>query len=74
MSEASDYLRSLRVPIWCPLCGRIMKGKSTNTYLDHGVCVLCSIHWIEGREQRWKDGWRPSPEEVKAHLDSLASS
>jgi hypothetical protein len=41
-----------------------MKGKSTNTYYDWGVCTFCHIDFIEGREDRWKTGWRPTPEQV----------
>ncbi len=59
--------QSLRVPCWCPQCTLPMKGKSTNTFYSYGVCIVCFIEFIEGREQRWKDGWRPSPEELAAH-------
>ena len=43
-----------------------MKGKSTSTYYDYGVCVNCFIQFIEGRETRWKSGWRPSQEQLEA--------
>lgn len=51
-----------------------MKGKSTGTYLKHGVCVSCSIQFVEGREERWKGGWRPSPEQLKAYRDVIIDS
>lgn len=70
----SDTLRSLRVPIFCPQCSQLMKGKSTNSYFDFGVCVGCKIQFIEGREAKWKDGWRPSEQEVEAYKASLSSS
>jgi hypothetical protein len=57
---------SLKVPCWCPQCQGPMKGKSTNSFYDFGVCIVCFIEFIEGREQRWKDGWRPSTEELAA--------
>lgn len=61
----SDSLSSLRVPCWCPLCGFPMRGsKSTSAFYDFGVCYLCFIDFIEHREQRWRDGWRPTPEQV----------
>lgn len=60
----SEETRSLRVPTFCPLCEGFMKGKSTNTYYDWGVCTFCHIDFIEGREDRWKTGWRPTPEQV----------
>lgn len=68
MSEKEPEYRNLRVPPWCPLCGKPMMGRSTSTYYDFGVCVYCFIQFIEGREQRWKDGWRPSGEQISAYL------
>jgi hypothetical protein len=56
---------SMRVPAWCPQCDSLMKGKSTKTYYDWGVCVLCHIEFIEGREEKWKSGWRPTEEQIK---------
>jgi hypothetical protein len=46
-----------------------MKGnKSTFTFYDYGCCVDCYIFWLETRPeaiQRWKEGWRPSQEEIR---------
>ena len=62
-----------RVPCWCPLCTLIMKGsKSTKTFYDFGVCVNCFIEFIEGREQRWKDGWRPSQEQLNSFMEKIS--
>lgn len=60
---------SLRVPIFCPVCSNLMKGRSTSTYYDYGACVNCFIYFIEGREERWKSGWRPSMGEILAMND-----
>lgn len=54
-----------KVPFSCPLCKRIMRGKSTQTYFKHGVCIDCTINFVEGREARWQTGWRPSEEQVQ---------
>ena len=63
---------SLRVPSWCPLCQNIMKGsKSNNTFYNFGCCVGCFIEFIEGREERWKSGWRPSSEQILQYLKRL---
>jgi len=61
----NDELQKFRVPGFCPICDGMMKGKSTNSYYDWKCCVMCFISFIEGREQRWKDGWRPSPEDIE---------
>jgi len=63
---------SLRVPTFCPLCSLVMKGTRSNfTYYDYGVCVLCKIEFVEGREDRWKNGWRPSQEELERHKKNI---
>jgi hypothetical protein len=58
----------LRVPIFCPVCSGLMKGKSTNSYYNFGCCVDCQIYFLEDRPatiEKWKNGWRPSPEEIE---------
>ncbi len=62
---------SLMVPCWCPVCSGPMKGKSTNTYYDWGCCVLCHIFFVEGREERWKSGWRPSADDLASFEQSM---
>lgn len=57
-------LVELRVPAFCPVCNGLMKGKSTNTFYDYGCCIDCKIFFVEGREERWKAGWRPKPSEI----------
>jgi hypothetical protein len=65
----------LRVPGFCPQCQLLMKSnRSTNSYYDFGVCMLCFIQFIEGREERWRNGWRPSPEEVEALVQSASKN
>ena len=29
------------------------------SYTKFGACYKCYINYIEGREERWKTGWRP---------------
>lgn len=63
--------RSLRVPIRCPICGYLMKGKSTRTWYDCGTCISCYIEFVESREDRWKSGWRPTEEQVSKYLTTV---
>ena len=58
--------QDLRVPLWCPVCSSLMKGKSSLTWYKYKCCIDCVIEWIEGREERWLSGWRPSAEEIAA--------
>lgn len=62
-------LEDLRVPAFCPVCGGLMKGRSTGTYYDWGCCQDCYIYFLEHSAARmvaWRSGWRPPPEQVKA--------
>lgn len=69
----SEEARSLRVPSWCPVCQLVMKGsKSTRSYYDFGCCINCQIEFVDGREQRWKDGWRPSPEQLASFVEKIS--
>jgi hypothetical protein len=61
--------KKLTVPICCPICEFLMKGKSTNTYYDWGCCMSCFLEFIDGREQRWRDGWRPKEEQLSKFVD-----
>lgn len=59
------------VPICCPLCESLMKNRDDEVaFIDFGCCHLCALLWAHPRRQAWKDGWRPSIDEVK-HAVSL---
>lgn len=51
-----------------------MKGRSTGSFYKYGCCVNCEIEFIEGREQRWLGGWRPTAEQVNAYQARLSES
>ncbi len=53
---------SLRLPAFCPICEFYLRDH--RTYWTWGCCELCFIEFVEDREQRWRDGWRPSAEEI----------
>lgn len=63
-----DVMKDIKVPIRCPFCGYLMKGKSTNTWYDWKCCMDCYIEFIESREDRWKSGWRPTQEQIDSYL------
>lgn len=70
----SLLLEELKVPAFCKVCGGLMKGKSTYTHYDYGCCIDCYVFWLEGRPEsikRWKDGWRPSPDEIQRMVEFM---
>ena len=44
----------------CPVCNVYSFKSRDDVYMSKfGCCEKCYIQWIEGREERWKKGWRP---------------
>tara|TARA_Y100000114_G_C11756672_1_gene327208 strand:+ start:593 stop:967 length:375 start_codon:yes stop_codon:yes gene_type:complete len=45
----------------CPICSTYSFSSKDDVYmLKFGCCFKCYIQHIEGRETRWKSGWRPN--------------
>ncbi len=48
----------------CPVCGSFPRKSMDDIYLvKFECCSQCYFQYVEGREERWIDGWRP--DEVK---------
>lgn len=44
----------------CQTCGKFFTDASDNIYLlKFECCQQCYILYVEDREERWKNGWRP---------------
>ena len=44
----------------CPTCNTYSFKSVDDLYMTKfDCCYKCYIQWIEGREERWKLGWRP---------------
>ena len=49
----------------CPICSRIILSEFDEVaILKYECCYSCYIDFVEGRENRWKEGWRPDKESV----------
>lgn len=47
----------------CPICDKYLTGTQDNVYiLKWDCCSSCYIKWVEGREARWLQNWRPTRE------------
>jgi phage FluMu gp28-like protein len=45
----------------CPVCETYSFDKRDDLYVNKFECCwMCYIQWVEGREERWKKGWRPN--------------
>lgn len=47
----------------CNICNKYMLSSKDKVFLFKWECCnKCYIEWVEGREERWKQGWRPTEE------------
>ena len=45
----------------CPVCGTYSISTEDDVYMSKFECCHdCYIQYVEGREERWKTGWRPN--------------
>ena len=45
----------------CPVCNVYSFKSNDDLYMSKfECCEKCYIKWVEGREERWKTGWRPN--------------
>ena len=45
----------------CPVCSTYSFKSNDDVYMSKfNCCEKCYIQWVEGREDRWKRGWRPN--------------
>ena len=45
----------------CPVCNTYSFKSNDDVYMTKFTCCeKCYIQWVEGREERWKTGWRPN--------------
>ena len=50
----------------CPVCDTYSFDKKDDLYMNRFECCFkCYIGFVEGREERWKSGWRPPIMEKK---------
>ena len=47
----------------CAACFKFSFNLADDIYMSkYDCCQRCHIQWVEGREERWETGWRPSKE------------
>ena len=57
----SDKLLKRESKRSCPVCNTYSFKSNDDVYMTKfDCCEKCYIQWVEGREERWKKGWRPN--------------
>jgi len=47
----------------CNVCNKNQIKRQHDVYFTKFQCCFeCYVQWVEGREERWSDGWRPENE------------
>jgi len=45
----------------CPICSIFSFEMKDDLYMNKFECCFkCYIQWVDGREERWLNGWRPT--------------
>jgi len=53
------------VPVACPVCDYLLRTNSDEkSFRLFGCCESCEMFWARPRQNEWKEGWRPSKEEI----------
>ncbi len=52
-------------PLACPICEALLRSRDDEvSYRDYECCYRCAMNWAHARRKEWKEGWRPTPEQV----------
>tara|TARA_Y100000034_G_C6634389_1_gene277086 strand:+ start:203 stop:568 length:366 start_codon:yes stop_codon:yes gene_type:complete len=58
--DEKGFLETIEKNNTCPYCDIYSLSVRDDTYMNkYGCCFKCYIQYIEDREGRWLDGWRP---------------
>ena len=53
----------------CPVCKTYSFSRRDDLYMNRfKCCERCYIFFVEHREERWREGWRPDEDQVKDSL------
>lgn len=59
-------------PLACPVCDLVMSTRDDLiAYARWQCCEWCERMWVQGKRDRWREGWRPDPDVVVATLKGL---
>lgn len=57
------------LPLWCDVCETLYRSSDDEAaHLEFGCCHTCALAWAHARREQWKNGWRPTQEQVEEHL------
>lgn len=58
------------IPIKCPVCNVLMRSRDDEVSWDKFKCCSnCDHEWASPQTEKWKNGWRPSLEEISDMME-----
>ena len=62
----TDYEPS--TPLFCEICDHTMRSRDDEvSHVEFKCCYRCAMKWAHPRRQLWKDGWRPTSQQVSEY-------
>lgn len=63
--KEKDVIKS--TPLFCPICEAIMKFfYDEESFKKFECCDSCSNYFVYPNMEKWKNGWRPSKDDVQS--------
>lgn len=57
------------IPISCSVCSFLYKSQEdVDSHAKFQCCYACASTWAYQNQQKWKNGWRPSKEQVSSNI------
>ena len=64
------YLGSKTMPLFCDVCSiRFCSVEDEKSYDEFECCSSCADTWAYSKKSEWKNGWRPSKEQVENSIE-----
>ena len=57
------------IPLACPVCEYLLRSmEDERSYHQYNCCEHCETFWARPNSSKWKEGWRPTKEQVMEKL------
>lgn len=61
-------MEEISIPRFCFLCKRAIRSRDDEVDAEEsGCCNYCAMKWVHPNREAWKNGWRPTQEQVDKH-------
>ena len=62
------------IPLFCPICNFAVRTyEDRSCYESKQCCSKCAMVFADSRLDEWKDGWRPTTEQIQEEVNRRLS-